>query len=201
MASPDQVLSFWLGAPRPDNAVALAKKQLWFAKSDALDAQISQQFGSAVQAAMAGELTDWERDPWSALALVVLLDQFSRNIYRGTAQAFAGDARALALSEQMQEQGADQLLPAVARVFVYLPMEHSEELAQQTRSVQAFTALVDSATADPLAQDYLQGVLDFAQRHQQVIAQYGRFPHRNAVLGRSNTEAERAYLAQPGAGF
>ncbi|MFG5778619.1 DUF924 family protein [Comamonas sp. J-3] len=201
IATPDSVLHFWFGSARPSNADALRNKQIWFAKSDELDEQIRQQFGPAVEAAMAGGLADWEGEPWSALALIVLLDQFSRNIYRNTAQAFAGDARALALSHRMQAQGQDQLLPAVVRVFVYLPMEHSEVLAEQARSVQAFTDLVASAAGDETLQSYLRGSLDYAFRHQQVIAEFGRFPHRNAALGRSSTAAEQAYLAQPGAGF
>lgn len=201
IAPPDAVLRFWFGTTRPGNTEALAQKTLWFAKSDALDEQIRQQFGSAVQAAIAGDLQDWERDPWSALALIVLLDQFTRNIYRGNAEAFAGDARALALSLRLQADGADQQLPAVARVFVYLPMEHSEDWAMQARSVQAFTALVESEAGEPDVQAYLRGSLDYAQRHQVVIAQFGRFPHRNAALGRANTPQEAQYLAQPGAGF
>ncbi len=201
IAAPDAVLNFWFGSTRPSNADALGNKRMWFAKSDELDTQIRQQFEPAVQAAMAGGLADWEADSWSALALIVLLDQFSRNIYRNTAKAFAGDARALAVSHRMQAQGQDQLLPAVLRVFVYLPMEHSEALAEQARSVQAFTDLVASAAGDEAVQAYLRGSLDYAQRHQQVIAEFGRFPHRNAALRRSSTPAEQAYLAQPGAGF
>ena len=201
IASPDAVLRFWFGVTRPGNTEALAQKTLWFAKSEALDEQIRQQFGTAVQAAIAGDLQDWERDPWSALALIVLLDQFTRNIYRGNAEAFAGDARALALSLRLQADSTDQQLPAVARVFVYLPMEHSEDWAMQARSVQAFTALVESEAGEPDVQAYLRGSLDYAQRHQVVIAQFGRFPHRNRPLGRSSTADEMEYLSKPGSGF
>lgn len=201
LASPDDVLAFWLGTARPSNAQALAIKQQWFTKSDAFDARIKAQFEPTVQAAMAGQLDGWADDAWSCLALLIVLDQFTRNIYRGTPQSFAGDAKALALAQRAIAQGLDQQLPAVTRIFVYLPLEHAEDLAQQARSVEAFTQLAEGNTAPADVHEFLVGTLDYAHRHQVVIQRFGRFPHRNAVVGRASTAQELDYLAQPGAGF
>ncbi len=201
LATPDDVLAFWLGTARPCNAQALAIKQQWFTKSDAFDARIKSQFEPTVQAAMAGQLDGWADDAWSCLALLVVLDQFTRNIYRGTPQSFAGDAKALALAQRAIAQGLDQQLPAVTRIFVYLPLEHAEDLAQQARSVEAFTRLAEDNTSPADVHEFLVGTLDYAHRHQVVIQQFGRFPHRNAVVGRASTAQELEYLAQPGAGF
>lgn len=200
-ASADEVLAFWLGAARPDNAQALLIKQQWFTKSDTLDAQIRARFEPTVQAALAGQLDHWAGDAWSCLALLVLLDQFTRNMYRGTPQAFGGDARALAVAQRAMAQGLDQQLPGVTRIFVYLPLEHAEDLAMQEASVAAFAQLAAAHTGAGDEQAFFAGTLDYAHRHQEVIAQFGRFPHRNAILGRPSTPQERDYLAQPGAGF
>lgn len=198
---PDAVLSHWFGSARPSNAVALEHKAQWFTKSPAFDEDLRQRFGVAVQAAVGGALQHWaQQGPWQRLALIVLLDQFTRNIYRATPQSFAGDAQALALALQAQQQGEDLLLPEVPRIFMYLPFEHAEDPAMQERSVQAFAALAD-ANADPALSDFFAGTLDYAHKHQEVIAQFGRFPHRNPTLGRESTAAEKDYLAQPGAGF
>ncbi len=128
------------------------------------------------------------------LAEILLLDQFTRNIFRGQPRAFAGDARALALAQALVASGADQALTTIERWFAYLPFEHAESLPLQDESVRLFTAL---AAED----ERLADALDYAQRHRDVIRRFGRFPHRNAVLGRPSTADERDYLAQPGAGF
>ena len=128
------------------------------------------------------------------LAEILLLDQFTRNIFRGQPRAFAGDARALALAQALVASGADRALTTIERWFAYLPFEHAESLPLQDKSVRLFTAL---AAED----ERLADALDYAQRHRDVIRRFGRFPHRNAVLGRPSTADERDYLAQPGAGF
>ncbi|MFE1574315.1 DUF924 family protein [Comamonas odontotermitis] len=197
----DDVLQFWLGTARPDNAQALQQRQQWFTKSDAFDAEMRQRFGAAVQAALDGQLDGWATEPWGRLALILLLDQFTRNIHRGTPQAFAGDRRALELALGAIESGEDLHLPEVLRIFVYLPLEHAEDPAMQRRSVLAFAALAKAAGVDTDLVQFLQGTLDYAWRHQEVIARFGRFPHRNAVLGRTSTPDELFYLSQPGAGF
>jgi uncharacterized protein (DUF924 family) len=201
IASADEVLQFWLGSTRPSNGEALQHKQQWFSKSDAFDARIRERFGTTVQAALSGDLPGWTDGVWDTLARILLLDQFTRNIYRGTPQSFAGDPQALQLALGLCDSGLDQQLPAVVRVFVYLPLEHAEDAVLQQRSVDLFTRLRDSHPEPAELQIYLQGTWDYALRHQDVIARFGRFPHRNAILGRSSTAQEQAYLAQPGAGF
>lgn len=201
IASADEVLQFWLGTARPSNSEALQHKQQWFSKSDELDARIRQRFEPAVQAALTGRLSGWTDGVWDTLARIILLDQFTRNIYRGTPESFAGDPLALQLALGLCDSGQDQALPSVLRVFVYLPLEHAEDEALQQRSVELFAQLRDGHPEPAELQTYLQGTWDYALRHQAVIARFGRFPHRNAILGRTSTEEEQAYLAQPGAGF
>ena len=188
----DDVLAFWFGPP--DAADYGQARAAWFRKDDAFDAQIRARFLAEVEAAIAGQLGDWAANPPGALALFILLDQFPRNLFRNTARAFAGDAIALALAERVVEQGWDRKLLPVERVFVYLPFEHSESLADQERSIALFTALADE---HPETASYL----DYARRHRDVIVRFGRFPHRNAALGRTSSAAETDYLAQPGSGF
>ena len=139
-----------------------------------------------------GALDDWADTPHGGLALLILLDQLSRNLHRGTAEAFAADAKARAIARDMIARGFDQALTPVERMFVYLPFQHSEDLADQDASVRLFEAL--RATLDDQTCDY-------ALRHRDVIRRFGRFPHRNAALGRTNTPDEDAYLAEPDAGF
>ena len=199
-ALPDAVLAQWFGSARPDAATALAQQKQWFTKSPAFDEQLRERFGVAVQAGMGGALAHWcDQGPWGRLALIVLLDQFTRNIYRGQPQSFAGDPQALTLALQGIAQAQDQQLPAVTRIFMYLPLEHAEDRSLQARSVALFQALSDQSTAADA--DFFAGTLDYARRHEQVIAQFGRFPHRNLILGRASSPAEQEYLAQPGAGF
>ena len=200
-ALPEQILALWFGQARPDNASALQHKLQWFTKSPDFDAQLQQRFGAAVQAAQQGRLRHWAaQGAWQRLALVLLLDQFGRNIFRHTPQSFAGDAQALSLALEARELGADLELPEVARVFMYLPLEHAEDPAMQERSVALFEALLQAAP-DAATRDYLAGSLDYARRHREVIERFGRFPPRKAILGRPSTAAELAYLAQPGSGF
>ncbi|WP_182344597.1 DUF924 family protein [Comamonas koreensis] len=201
IASADEVLQFWLGSARPSNSEALQHKQQWFSKSDAFDARIRTHFGVTVQAALKGDLPGWTEGVWDTLARIIVLDQFTRNIYRGTPESFAGDPLALQLALGLCDSGQDQALPAVVRVFVYLPLEHAEDAALQQRSVDLFAQLRDSHPEPAELQTYLQGTWDYALRHQAVITRFGRFPHRNAILGRRSTAEELHYLAQPGAGF
>lgn len=198
---PDQVLTQWFGSARPGNAQALQYKSRWFTKSPAFDEELRERFGVAVEAALGGALQHWSaQGPWQHLALVVLLDQFTRNIFRNTPKSFAGDPQALTLALQAMQSGADQQLPEVVRVFMYLPLEHAEDPAMQQRCVAAFDAMHQAAEEAEL-REYLAGSLDYAHRHQVVIEQFCRFPHRNAILGRASTAEEAAYLAQPGSGF
>jgi uncharacterized protein (DUF924 family) len=186
----DDVLRFWFAGKN------VAR---WFVRDDAFDALIRRRFGTLAEAAGSGRLQHWTRTPEGWLALLVVLDQFPRNLYRGDAHAFASDDRALSTALHGLERGDDLLLPVMRRAFAYLPLEHAEHLTLQDRAVALFSALC--AAAEPAQRAQAEEFLDYAQRHREVIARFGRFPHRNAMLGRTSTAAELAYLAQPGAGF
>ena len=191
-ATPAAVLNFWLadgvtlGWPSQD----LNKR--WFTGGPVLDQAIGQQFGSAVALAQAGGLADWEAAPLDRLALIIVLDQFSRNMFRGSAQAFAGDARAQQLVQQTLAAQEGLQLPWVGRVFLYMPLMHAENLALQDQCVACFRQLIVDAPED--LKERLQGNLDFARQHRDIISRFGRFPYRNAALGRSNTPAEEEFL-------
>ncbi len=191
-ADAGDVLDFWFGAPGSENYGQF--RESWFRKDDAFDRKIAGRFGPVIEAALRGELADWAASARGSLAQIVVLDQFTRNVFRGSARAFAGDARALAVARRMVEAGQDRELLPVQRGFVYLPYEHAEDLATQEDSVALYTRLV---AEDPR----LQGMLDYAEAHRDVIRRFGRFPHRNAALGRATTPDETLYLSQPGAGF
>jgi uncharacterized protein (DUF924 family) len=166
----------------------------WFARDDDFDAMLRTRFGATVAAARRGDCDGWQRSPLGALAFIVVLDQFSRNIYRGTAQAFAGDSRALAAAGRMVDAGADRSLPSPQhRAFVYMPFEHDESRDSQERAVRLFEAL-ERETG-------LRGYVRDARRHAAIIARFGRFPHRNDMLGRTSTDAERSFLLKPGSSF
>ena len=191
-ASARALLDFWFGTPTdPDHGQA---RKIWFAKDDAFDAEVRRRFGTTIEQALRGELEAWAGDARSALAQIVVLDQLTRNAFRNTPRAFAGDARALAAASRMVGERFDEALPSVMRVFVYLPFEHAEGLAMQDESVRLFTRL---ASDDPGQ----QSGLDSAQRHRAIIERFGRYPHRNAILGRQSTAEEIAFLQQPGSSF
>ena len=193
------VLRLWLGAHPLDVAAMQGVQAQWFKKDEAFDAMLGQRFGPILEAARAGRLDAWAESAEGRLALLIVLDQFTRNVFRGQAASFASDAKALAVALQGIERGHDQGVPPMARIFCYLPLEHAEDAAMQARSVALFAALRDAPGAEPKA--FFEGTLEYAHKHQDVIARFGRFPHRNAILGRASTPDERAYLAQPGAGF
>ncbi len=186
-AAIDAVLDFWFGADRA------AFRTAWFDKSDAFDAECRARFAALHEAAAAGSLARWADTPEGGLALVVLLDQIPRNVFRGTPRAFATDPAALRLAERLVARGFDRTLAPAERLFVYLPFEHAEDIAVQATAV----ALVESLPETP----WRAQAVDAARAHRDLIARFGRFPHRNAVLGRASTADEIAYLAEPGAGF
>jgi uncharacterized protein (DUF924 family) len=186
--SASDVHSFWFG--EPGSADYLRPRALWFTKSDATDRLIAERFGPLVERALLGQHDDWAVTPRGAL--VILLDQFTRNIHRGTPRAFAGDARALALATRLVDTSRDMTLAPVERWFVYMPLEHSERLLDQYESVRLF---------ERLAADGLDAPLEWARRHFEVVRRFGRFPHRNAILGRASTPDEVEYLKRPGSGF
>lgn len=191
-AAAREVLAFWFADGLQSGWPTVDMGKRWFGGGAALDAEIEARFGDLVREAASGGLQDWEASPWSRLALVILLDQFSRNVFRGSAQAFAGDGRALRLAEAALQAGEDRQLPWVARVFMYMPLMHTEGLAGQERCVNAFTQLLEEGP-EALARS-LQGHLDYAIQHRDIVAQFGRFPHRNAVLARASTPQEEDFL-------
>jgi uncharacterized protein (DUF924 family) len=179
------VLQFWFADGLTTD------RKVWFEKDAAFDTACAD-FNDARDLAKAGSLDAWAETPKGGLALLILLDQFSRNLHRSTAEAFAADAKARSIARAMLARGFDQALTPVERMFVYLPFEHSEDVADQDLSVRLFAALDAVAGGD---------MHDHAVRHRDVIRRFGRFPHRNAALGRANTAEEDAYLAEPDAGF
>jgi len=185
-----EVLDFWFGAP--GSSEHGQTRELWFVKRDATDALIRARFGPLIDAALRGECDAWAAMPRGALALIILLDQFTRNVFRDTPRAFAGDARALAIATALVDRGDDRALSLHERWFAYMPFEHAESLPMQNRSVALFTEL---------AQDGLASPLDWAIKHRDVVVRFGRFPHRNELLARPATDEEIAFLAQPGSRF
>ena len=194
MVSIQSVLRFWFGDPdSPDYGKSQPR---WFKKDPQFDEQIRQQFLPLYDQAVAATLTRWLDQADSCLALILVLDQFPRNIFRGNAQSFATDPQALSAAHHAIQRKFDQELSWVQRGFFYLPLEHSEVLADQQQSVQLFEKLA----ADFPNPDTIKN-LDYAIRHRQIIEHFGRFPHRNDILGRCSTAAEHDFLAQPGSGF
>ncbi|WP_298184888.1 DUF924 family protein [uncultured Pseudomonas sp.] len=193
------LLDWWFGPGVTAAEVAASRTALWFAKQDQQDDQAREQFAGLVEQALAGQLQGWPREPQGWLATLLLLDQLPRMIFRNTPRAFAGDALARPLSLHGLSQGWDQQLLPIQRVFVYLVLEHAEELALQNQAVQLFSSLhQQAATAE---RELFAGYLDYAERHQQVIARFGRFPHRNHILARSSSREESAFLREPGSRF
>lgn len=200
LATPDDVLDFWIGEAAVSAEVADAKGALWFRKSDETDAHLRSRFASTVEALADGLADKWSmRGPKARLAAIIALDQFSRNIYRGTPQSFANDPLALRLALETIDQGAHLTMPVVEQVFTYLPLEHAEDADFQGKCVDLMTSMLQRAPEafKPLC----EGWLDYAHRHKAVIDAFGRFPHRNEILGRTSTPAELDYLSKPGSGF
>lgn len=186
------VLDFWLGDGLTLGWPSDDRSALWFGGGPALDAQIRTRFGALVEQALNGELTDWETSIEDRLALVILLDQFTRNVHRGQARAFAGDGRAQRLVLQSLALEQDAELVTIGRVFLYMPLMHAESPALQDECVMKFETL--SRQSPPELQQKLQGNLKAAREHADIIRRFGRFPHRNAVLGRASTTEEDAFL-------
>jgi uncharacterized protein (DUF924 family) len=184
------VLAFWFDPANRDE---------WFVSNPQFDTAIRDRFADATALAAEGALTDWSATPSGWLALLIVLDQFPRNLYRGDPRAWMQDLRAQQLALWGIEEGFDRQLPAIQRVFAYIPLEHAEDARLQQRCVALFEALRRDVPSED--HDQYTEYLDYARKHQTVIGRFGRFPHRNAVLGRTSTPEELAYLAEPGAGF
>ena len=186
------VLDFWFLAP--DHPAHGQSRLEWFRKDETFDAAIRERFGAAVEAALSTNCDGGSDD--TLLARILLLDQFTRNIFRQTPRAFAGDVQALMLAETLVGSGRDKNLSPWQRCFAYLPFEHSELLLDQERAVALFAGLRREMQNESFDSPY-----DYALRHREVIARFGRFPHRNAILGRTSTAEEIEFLRQPGSSF
>lgn len=184
-----EVLAFWFGQPAAEQSRAE-----WFRKDPAFDRSIALQFGATLEAGLAGGLHHWGPEPAATLARIVVLDQFARNVFRDTPRAFAGDAQALAAARALVASGGHLLLSPLQRWFAYLPFEHTEHAATQEEAMRLFDALAQQHPA--LADARL-----WAYKHQVIIQRFGRFPHRNLVLGRLSTDEELAFLREPGSSF
>jgi uncharacterized protein (DUF924 family) len=188
-----EVLDFWF---LPTTDAGHGKQRMeWFRKDDGFDAAIRTRFGAAIGQAVAGGLREWDQQgARGVLARILVLDQFTRNAHRNTPESFAGDPLALGAARQLVDSGAHLTLTPAERQFVYMPFEHAEDARMQERAVELFTELAAS-------HEGFNEALDYAHRHRGVIARFGRFPHRNPILGRASTPEEQDYLSQPGAGF
>ena len=189
----DAILSFWfqeleLSAPRIDR-----RMDIWFGEDPIFDHEIEKEFANDVAAASNGKLDHWARQPAGRLALIILIDQFRRNIYRGTANAYAKDKIALKLCVQGAMEKKDKGLTPIQRVFFYMPLQHAESAKVQAKSVELYDRL--AAAVSPTLRETFLTVAQFAELHKDIIDQFGRFPHRNEILGRENTPAENEYLA------
>ena len=198
-AQSDSVLAFWFGPLGSATEIAGRQRTLWFGKSPANDQAVIERFAPTLLAATTGQLDHWARTPLGRLALVIVLDQFPHHIHRDQPQAFATDPQALVHSLAALAAGEDQQLTPIERVFLYLPLEHAESIDMQDRSVSLVEKLAREAASDERA--LFDSFLDYARRHRDVVARFGRFPHRNAILGRPSTPDELEFLKQPGSRF
>ena len=200
MADIDTVLDYWFGASGADGSLDPAKKKMWFGDGRTYDAEIRKKFGALHERASRGELgAEWAATPRGRMALIILLDQMSRHIHRDTPRAFAQDAAAQKLALEGVDRKMDlELIPA-QRSFFYLPFEHAEDIGLQRVGLRCFETLARAAA--PSARKDYDSFYDYSRRHHDIIERFGRFPHRNAMLGRASTPAEIEFLKQPGSSF
>ncbi len=193
------LLEWWFGSAESPSEAAKAKGKLWFGKDQAQDTEAQTRFGDLVESALSEGLKEWTESPEGWLALVLLLDQLPRMIYRDTPKAYAGDLRAQALVAHGLKLGRDQHLDPLQRTFIYLVLEHCENIDAQNDAVARLKELLPLLPSTD--REYFNSSLDYAERHRDVIARFGRFPHRNEILGRVSTPEEIDFLKQPGSSF
>ncbi len=199
METVESILRFWFGTATDDLEVAGQQGKLWWKKDAQADARIRERFAGVLDDAVNARCDDWLNEARGRLAMIILTDQFSRNMYRDTPRAFAHDPLALKWCKDGLQKGVDRALRPIERVFLYLPLEHSESLEDQERSVELFTALADGVAENQ--RELFSGYIDYAVRHRDIVRRFGRFPHRNAILGRESSAAELEFLKQPGSSF
>jgi len=193
---PEDVLEFWFG---PSGAPPLVNSTKWYTKDAAFDREIEERFGELHALAARGALDSWKTTPRGRLALVILLDQFSRNMFRGTSRAFAQDARACEIALDAINAREGEQLTVVERTFLYMPLMHAEDVALQRKGIELFAALEGQAPEE--LKKYVANGLDYMKKHAEIIERFGRFPHRNETLGRASTPEELEFLKQPGSSF
>jgi len=194
------VLDYWFGKQRPIRLEESQKRTTnWFRANADLDYDIERRFGKLVSTARQGLFDRWSSDPEECLALILLLDQFPRNVHRDQASAFSSDNKALILANDLLDKGTLSELGYVEQAFALMPFQHAESLEKQNKGVEAYSQLCKKAPEEWL--ETIKGYYNFAKQHQAVITQFGRFPHRNEALGRQTTEAEAAYLKEAGGPF
>jgi uncharacterized protein (DUF924 family) len=196
-----QILDFWFGDLKNGEVPPQKLSRMWWAKNRDIDEYIRKNFENDLLSAVKGELGDWESTPRGTLALIILLDQFSRNMYRDTPRAFSQDTLALRLAVKGIEKSFDSGLHPVMRVFFYMPFMHSESKDMQERSMALFGALEKDFTSPRELAEMLSENMEYAERHRVIIERFGRFPHRNKILGRESTAAETEFLKKPGSSF
>lgn len=194
-----EVLEFWFGAILQGSSMTARHGRLWFGKDPQVDRQIAERFGSLVESAASGTLESWGATPEGRLALLILLDQFPRNMFRGTPRSFAFDGLARGICLEGMALGQDRRLNLLQQVFFYLPLEHAEDLQLQEQSVTAFARLLEEAPA--AWRESFSEFHRYAVKHRDIVARFGRFPHRNAILGRTSSDEELAFLQEPGSSF
>jgi len=201
MNNPDiqRILDFWFSDSELDSPQLDSRMDRWFGANDEFDEQVRSEFGELIELAPTGQLESWADTPRGRLALIILLDQFSRNAYRGKAQAFTHDKKALKLAIEGTLAGDHKQLNSVERMFFFMPLQHAESLKIQEKSVSIFKALAETVPGT-LHETFLMAA-QFAELHRDIVAEFGRFPHRNAVLGRPDSSAEAAYLSDDNPSF
>jgi uncharacterized protein (DUF924 family) len=191
VSTPGEVLDFWFGREGEEGYGEF--REMWFTKDPEVDREIRDRFGTVYEEAAAGRLDSWKNDSHSCLALIIVLDQFPRNMFRGDARMYAADGEALVAARHAVEHVYDRALPPFQRLFVYLPFEHSEDLEDQRRSMELFQGLAAEMGSEDL--------LGYAARHMEIVERFGRFPHRNEILGRTTTSEEAEFLKGPDSSF
>jgi uncharacterized protein (DUF924 family) len=195
----DSILTFWLGNGQTAQEISDEKKAMWWAKNEQIDQEISGRFRAVVESVANSDLDHWRESAKGILASIICTDQFPRNMFRGSAKSFAYDSLALSMAQQAVATQTDLDLLPIQRVFVYLPFEHSEDIAMQHESKELFVKLHGEVGAED--KELFASYIDFAQRHLEIVDRFGRFPHRNEILGRESSSEEKEFLATPGSSF
>jgi len=197
----DRILGFWFGNLKEDELPSEEYRKRWWIKDHENDKRIKDDFGYDLDLAIRGELDDWKTTPEGALALILLFDQFTRNIYRNTEEAFSQDKNAIEICINGIKKGFSGELHPVQRIFYYMPLMHSEDMSMQEKSIECFSNLAkEFATSESIAK-MVSGSFEYAMKHYEIVKRFGRYPHRNAILGRESTPEEIEFLSEPGPSF